>query len=247
MKRHIPTLAILLTGIATAHATPSGLNNIPTADTVPQGTFVLQGFTTLGGNRDADFNLGFKTGIDLKAVKLELGLAAHLVPGKGGPVEPHFKVAVPLGEGLPVIAAGMANNSFTDSDRRRAGDSFVYFVVSQDFHWFRFHAGIAEQASQPLPFFGIDKTFRIAKSAPAPDAKAVKKAGGKHVKSPEPEYRDLFTLRADAIQQTNHTWLASVGALIPVCKNFVFEAWGNFPTDGGQASATLKGNFVFSF
>ena len=246
MKRHIPAL-ILLAGIATAHATPSGLNNIPTADTVPQGTFVLQGFTTVGGNRDADFNLGFKTGIDLKAVKLELGLASHLVPGKGGPVEPHFKIAVPLGEGLPVIAAGMANNSFSDSDRRRAGDSFVYFVVSQDFHWFRLHAGIAEQDSQPLPFFGIDKTFRIAKCAPAPapDAKAVKKGG--HPKAAPTEYRDLFTLRADAIQQRDHTWLASVGALVPVTKWFAFEAWGNFPSDGGQASATLKGNFVFSF
>ena len=248
MKQHIPAL-ILLAGIATAHATPSGLNNIPAADTVPQGTFVLQGFTTLGGNRDADFNLGFKTGIDLKAVKLELGLASHLVPGKGGPVELHGKIAVPLGEGLPVIAAGAANISFSKDDRRRAGDTFAYFVVSQDFHWFRMHAGLAVQDSQPLPFFGIDKTFRIAKSAPAPapDAKAVKKAGGKHVKAAEPEYRDLFTLRADAIQQTNHTWLASVGALVPVTKWFVFEAWGNFPTDGGQASATLKGNFVFSF
>ena len=246
MKSH-HTLAILLAASSPAFATPSGLNNIPTADTVPMGTFVLQGFTTLGGNNNADFNLGFKTGIDLKAVKLELGLASHLVPGKGGAVEPHFKVAVPLGEGLPVIAAGMANNSFTDSDRRRAGDSFVYFVVSQDFHCFRLHAGIAEQDSQPLPFFGIDKTFRIAKSAPASDGKSVKKKGGKQTVKTETQYRDLFTLRADAIQQTNHTWLASVGALIPVCKWFVFETWGNFPTDGAQASATLKANFVFSF
>ena len=244
MKQTIP--ALLLAGIATAHATPSGLNNIPTADTTPMGTFVLQGFTTLGGNNNADFNLGFKTGIDLKVAKLELGLAAHLVPGNGGPVEPHIKLAVPLGEGLPTIAVGAANNSFDTADRRRAGDSFVYFVVSQDFHWFRAHAGIAEQASQPLPFFGIDKTFRIAKSAPAPDGKAVKKTG-KPARVAATEYRDLFTLRADAIQQTNHKWLASFGALIPVCKHFVFEAWGNFPTDGGQASATLKGNFVFTF
>ncbi len=242
------TLAILLAGIATAHATPSGLNNIPTADTTPQGTFVLQGFTTVGGDNDADFNLGFKTGIDLKAVKLELGLSSHLYPGNGGPVTPHAKIAVPLGEGLPVIAAGIANLSFRDQDRRRAGDGFAYFVVSQDFHWFRAHAGLAVQDSQPLPFFGVDKTFRIAKSVVAhSDGKAVKKKSGKSVVKTETEYRDLFTLRADAIQQTDHRWLASVGALIPVCKWFVFETWGNFPTDGGQASATLKANFVFSF
>jgi hypothetical protein len=239
--------AILLAGIAPTHATPSGLNNIPTADTTPQGTFVLQTFTTLGGNNDADFNLGFKTGIDLKAVKLELGLASHILPSKGGPVELHGKVAVPLGEGLPTIAAGAANISVNAADRRRAGDTFAYFVVSQDFHWFRMHAGLAVQDSEPLPFVGIDKTFRIAKSAPVPAAKSGKKAGGHHAKAAPVEYRDLFTLRADAIQQRNHTWLASVGALVPVCKNFVFEAWGNFPTDGSQASATLKGNFVFSF
>ena len=236
MKSH-HTLAILLAGIAAAHATPSGLNNIPTADTTPQGTFVLQGFTTVGGSNAADFNLGFKTGIDLKAVKIELGLAAHLVPGNGGPVDPHFKVAVPLGDGLPVIAAGIANITFDTTDRRRAGDPFAYFVVSQDFHLFRAHVGIGEQASQPSPFFGIDKTFKISTTKPG-DGKSAK---------PVATERDLFTLRADAIQQVNHRWLASFGALIPVCKHFVFEAWGNFPTDGSQASATLKGNFVFSF
>ena len=237
MKQHIPAL-ILLAGIAAAHATPSGLNNIPTADTTPQGTFVLQTFTTVGDGVNADLNLGFKTGIDLKAVKLELGLASHLVPGKGGPVEVHGKIAVPLGEGLPVIAAGAANISFNSVDRRRAGDTFAYFVLSQDFHWFRAHAGLAVQDSQPLPFFGIDKTFKSRTGVCSRDGKAFKMR--------EVE-RDLFTLRADAIQMRNHDWLLSAGALIPVCKHFVFEAWGNFPTDGTQASATLKGNFVFSF
>ena len=246
MTQCIPAL-ILLAGIATAHATPSGLNNIPTADTTPQGTFVLQTFTTVGDGINQDLNLGFKTGIDLKKVKLELGLASHLLPGKGGPMEVHGKIAVPLGEGLPVIAAGAANISFNSVDRRRAGDTFTYFVVSQDFQCFRLHAGLAVQDSQPLPFFGIDKTFRVAKSVAAPDGKSVKEKVGKQVVTTGTEYRDLFTLRADAIQQPNHVWLASFGALIPVCKHFVFEAWGNFPTDGAQASATLKGNLVFSF
>ena len=42
------TLAALLATAAVASATPTGLNNIPTADTTPQGVFVLQAFTTLG-------------------------------------------------------------------------------------------------------------------------------------------------------------------------------------------------------
>ncbi len=257
MITFVPVL--LLASVAAAFATPSGLNNIPTADTTPMGTFVLQGFTTLGGNRDADFNLGFKTGIDLKAVKLELGLASHLVPGKGGPVEPHIKLAVPLGEGLPQIAVGAANNSFRDEDRRRAGDTFAYFVVSQDFHWFRAHAGLAVQDSQPQPFFGFDKTFRLEKKRVVSDGKSTRVtttggagAGTGHGAGAGDPYaalvtRDLFTLRTDAIQMRNHDWLLSAGALIPVTKWLIFEAWGNFPTDGGQASATLKANFVFSF
>ena len=246
--KHSHSIAILLASVSAATATPSGLNNIPTADTTPQGTFVLQTFTTIGDGVNADLNLGFKTGIDLKAVKLELGLASHLVPGKGGPVEVHGKIAVPLGEGLPVIAAGAANISFTKDDRGRAGDTFAYFVVSQDFHWFRAHAGLAVQDSQPLPFFGFDKTFRIAKDALASDGKSVKTKGGKPAeKHSEPQYRDLFTLRADAIQMPNHDWLLSAGALIPICKHFVFETWGNFPTDGTDASVTFKANFVFSF
>ena len=246
MKQHIPAL-VLLAGIAAAHATPSGLNNIPTADTTPQGVFVLQGFTTLGENRDADFNLGFKTGIDLKAVKLELGLASHILPGNGGPVTVHGKVAVPLGEGLPTLAAGAANISFSDRYRRRAGDTFAYFVASQDFQWFRLHAGLAVQDSQPLPFVGIDKTFRIATTQPASDGKTAKRGGAKSAPKKETVMRDLFTLRADAIQQTDHRWLASAGVLIPVCKHFVLETWGNFPIDGGDASVTIKANFVFTF
>jgi hypothetical protein len=246
MKTH-HTLATLLLTASAAWATPSGLNNIPTADTTPQGTFVLQTFSTVGEAVNQDLNIGFKTGIDFKKVKLEVGLDSHLLPGNGGPVTVNGKIAIPLGEGLPVIAAGVANISFSKDYRARAGDPFPYFVASQDFHWFRLHAGIGEQNSQPMPFFGIDKTFRIAKSAPAADGKSVKTAGGKQVKATETEYRDLFTLRADAIQQPNHVWLASFGALVPVCKHFVFEAWGNFPTDGTQASATIKGNFVFSF
>ena len=39
----------------------------------------------------------------------------------------------------------------------------------------------------------------------------------------------------------------TAGVLIPVCKWFVLETWGNFPSDGTPASATIKANFIFSF
>lgn len=237
LTRSIP--AYLFTATA-AFATPSGLNNIPTADTAPQGVFVFQSFTTLGYDRDADFNLGFKTGLDFKVVRFEMGAASHILPDKGGPVTVHGKVALPFGDGLPVLAIGAANIAFSEQQRQRAGDVFGYAVLSQDFGWLRAHAGCAYVDTDALPFFGLDKTFRRTASAGAPDGKS-------HKAMPETKTTDLFTLRADAIEQRDSSWLYSAGVLVPVCKWFVFEAWGNFPDNGDAASVTLKGNFVIKF
>src|SRR5690606_35373762 len=85
-----PTIGLFL--IATASplfATPSGLNNIPTADTTPQGVFVSQAFSTLWEDLDTDLNFGFKTGIDLNILDAEVGFSAHLLPDKGGPTAFH--------------------------------------------------------------------------------------------------------------------------------------------------------------
>ena len=249
LTRSIATL-LLLTATA-ALATPTGLNNIPTADTVPQETFVFQLFSTVGGEADADLNLGFKTGVDFKFAKMEMGLSSHLYPDKGGPVTPHGKLAVPLGEHLPTLAIGAANVTFRNEDRAHAGDEFFYAVASQDFGCFRVHGGCGLQDGEALPFAGLDKTFRIPAAHPAPDGKSVRKTDGKST-SPgkggmETGMRDLFTLRGDVIAQRDSSWLYSAGVLVPVCKHFVFEAWGNFPDNGSSLSLTLKANFVISF
>ena len=243
--------ALLLTTTA-ALATPSGLNNIPTADTTPQGTFVLQAFSTTGGDADTDFNIGFKTGVDiLKIVKFELGADSHLLPDKGGPVVVNGKLAVPFGKGLPTFAIGAANIAFNEHQRQRAGDVFGYAVLSQDFGCFRAHAGCGYQDTDALPFFGLDKTFRSSKPRVVSDGKSVRLAGGHGAGSGDPnaalETRDLFTIRADAIELPSHDWLYSAGVLIPVCKYFVFETWANLPGNGDSPSWTIKGNFVVSF
>ncbi len=237
---------------ASSYGTPTGLNNIPTADTTPQGTFVLQAFSTFGGDRDADFNLGFKTGIDAKVVKFEIGADSHIYPDKGGPVTVQGKVAIPFGQGLPTLALGAANITFSNDDRARAGDGFAYAVLTQDFGWFRVHGGCGLQDSDALPFYGIDKTFRYTKTIPASDGKSVRDGksvadGKSHTAALDTKTIDLFTLRADAIEQHDSSWLYSAGVLVPICKYFVFEAWGNFPDNGTDPSLTLKANFVFSF
>ena len=259
--RFSTTVLFLAAALSSLHATPSGLNNIPTADTTPQGTFVFQLFSTVGEGRDADLNYGFKTGLDFKLVKFEIGSAGHLYPGQGGPVTVHAKMAVPLGDPLPTLAVGVANVAFTESGRDRGGEPFVYFVASEDLKLFRVHAGVGYQDSNGdtdvQPFVGVDKTFKVSKkrALTLSDGKTMQTSrtstgGGQGAGTGDPnsalETRDLFTLRADAIEQHNEDLLYSVGVLIPVCKYFVFETWGNFP-EHGDPSVTLKGNVVLSF
>lgn len=240
------SLAALALLTAAAFASPSGLNNIPTADTAPMGTLVLQTYSTVGGFADGDFNLGFKTGLDFKVVKFELGADSHIYPHQGGPVTVQGKIAVPLGEHLPTLALGAANVSFRDHDRRRAGDEFFYAVATEDLGWLRVHGGCASQDGNALPFAGMDKTFRSTKSVAASDGKAV--ADGKSGKTTmETKTIDLFTLRGDVIEQRDASWLYSAGVLVPVGKYFVFETWANFPDNGDSPSWTIKGNFVIRF
>lgn len=242
---------LLATGILTssALASPSGLNNIPTADTAPQGTFVLQAYGTVGGTADGDLNLGFKTGLDFKVVRFEVGADSHIYPHQGGPVTAQGKMAVPLGEHLPTLAIGAANVTFSDHDRRRAGDEFFYAVATEDLGWFRVHGGCGWQDGEAQPFAGIDKTFRYTKSAPPSDGKAIAdgKTGRAGKATMDAKTIDLFTLRGDVIAQRDSSWLYSAGVLVPICKHFVFETWANLPDNGGSPSWTIKGNFVFPF
>ena len=241
--------AALLVTTTSAFATPSGLNNIPTADTAPQGTAVFQAFSTVGNDRHEDFNLGFKTGVDLRPVKFEFGLDSHILPDDAGPLTVQGKVAVPFGDNLPTLGLGIANTTFSGADRDKAGDPFSYLVLSHDFGFLRGHAGVGFQDDTALPFFGFDKTFRTQTAAAAVAETSGKGPVGKGpvAAAVETVSRDLFTLRADAIQQQDSSWVYSAGVLVPVVKHVVFETWGSFPDNGDDPSLTLKLNFVFSF
>lgn len=48
--------------VRSASAEPTGLNNIPTTDVVPEKILVLQGKSDFGHTRNADFLAGFKFG-----------------------------------------------------------------------------------------------------------------------------------------------------------------------------------------
>lgn len=239
--------ASLLTSAALA--TPSGLNSIPTADTAPQRTLVLQAFSTVGGLADGDFNVGFKTGLDFDFVKFEIGADSRVYSvNNGGPVTAQAKMAVPLGKNLPTLAVGVANITFSHDYRDRAGDEFFYAVATQAFGPIRIHGGCAMQDNEALPFAGVDYTFRRTEQVPAAsEGKAVADGKAGKAVAMDTKVTDLFTLRGDVIEQRDASWLYSAGVLVPVCKFFVLETWANFPDNGDSASWTIKGNFVINF
>ena len=204
-------------------ATPSGLNNIPTADVTPMGTLVIQSYTNFGNDHDMDLGLGFKTGIDLWGQKFEIGADSHILPDRGGPVVLQAKYQVPqLWQGGN-FGIGIANLALSSSDRDRAGDPFSYIVLTQDVAGlFRAHAGYGFQTDNNSVLLGLDKTWKIFE-------------------------RD-FMLRADAIQiQDQDQWEGSIGFLYALHKNLVLESWVSQPFSHGDAVFTLKLNFVINF
>ena len=74
-----------------AFATPSGLNNIPGPTRRRRALWIFD-FLHARERPRADLNFGFKTGLDFKVVKFEMGAASHFLPDKGGPV-PGWKAA----------------------------------------------------------------------------------------------------------------------------------------------------------
>jgi hypothetical protein len=216
-------LAAVFAAVSTsAWATPSGLNNIPTADVTPMGVFVLQPFTNFGNDHDTDLTLGFKTGLELWGQKFELGAVSPLAPD-AGPVSAHFKYQVPeLWEGGH-FGIGIANLFFSGADSDRGGDPFSYAVLTQELgDGWRAHAGYGFQTDNDAVLLGIDKTVKVLN-------------------------RDLV-LRSDFIQiHDQEDWEGSFGFLYAIHKNFVLESWVSQPFNDEDAVFTVKLNFVFDF
>jgi len=199
-------------------ATPSGLNNIPTADTIGEREVAVQAFDSFGGTEAHDFSMGFKTGLDLSSVHLELGLDGHLVPNSSGPFYFQTKAGFEPWKGGK-IAVGVANVAV--SDQSRAGDPFTYSVLTQDLQFFRVSAGYGIQTRNNSVLLGLDRTWKVVG-------------------------HDL-NLNADIVQTNDQSrWLSSVGLKYELCKSIVLEGWANLP-DHGKTSFVAKLNYVFRF
>lgn len=131
-------------------ATPTGLNNIPTADVVPADVLVWQAFAQFGEDRDPAWFAGFKYG---PTENLEVGLD-DTVAGAGSAGGPTLqaKYRVPVGESS-ALALGAANVS---TDRSRHGDVFPYLVLSAPMGAAHAHLGHSWQSDNRAWFLGAD-------------------------------------------------------------------------------------------
>jgi hypothetical protein len=136
-------------------ASPSGLNNIPTADVVPENVLVLQGYGHIAHDSRPDWWGGFKFG-PLK--NLEIGFDGQInpEPASEGALVGQFKYRFQPLEST-AVAAGVANLG----DKSRSGEIDYYAVVSQDFGSFRAHLGGTFQRDNEGVFAGLDSTVPL--------------------------------------------------------------------------------------
>jgi len=232
MTRHWMQLAsgialALALATSTAVASPTGLNNIPTADTPGDHQIVFQAYYTTDADRAHDLWLAFKGGLHFElasdaVLRFEYGLDGRVADEGAGPTVAQFKLAGDIGEGLPSLAFGAANIAFTDSDREDAGQVFPYGVISQGLGVLRLHAGYGFASDNKAAFFGLDRSFDLG--------------------------RTRLTPRFDITQiDDRDQWLGSAGFIWELTKNIAVEAWVSQPFDAGETTLTLKLDIGFSF
>lgn len=143
-------MGAVMLAAGSALATPSGLNNIPTADVVPAGVLVWQSFAELGEDRAPAWFAGVKYG---PAENWEVGLDDAVAGGgsAGGPTL-QVKCRRALGD-RGAFAVGAANIS---DDRARHGEVFPYFVSSASLGTARGHLGYSWQSDNRAWFVGAD-------------------------------------------------------------------------------------------
>ncbi len=147
----LAAVALVALLAAPASATPTGLNNIPTADVVDTRVLVLQGFSQFGEDRSPSWFAGFKYG---PAPNWELGLDDPFAgpnSNAGPALQAKYRFAPSENVGLALGAANIT------SDSERNGDIFPYLVVSaplaRSAHG---HLGYSAQQDNNAWFLGAD-------------------------------------------------------------------------------------------
>jgi len=136
-------------------ATSTGLNNIPTADVVPERVLVFQVFSDLANNNKPDHFAGFKYG---PVKNVEIGLDGRIFPEKAkeetlvAQAKMRFEFTHELAAAFGILNLG---------DRASAGNEAPFAVLSYDIGFMRAHFGGTTQNDNEGFFAGLDKTIKL--------------------------------------------------------------------------------------
>jgi hypothetical protein len=198
--------------------TTTGLNNIPTADVVPENVLVFQYYGNFAHDSGPDHFLGFKYGL---FKNVEIGLDGRVFSTEADRREfaaGQGKIRFELSDRL-AVAGGVANVG----NRSRSGEIFPYAVLTYDLGPFRAHLGGTVQKDNEGFFGGIDKTFKLFE-------------------------RDFTLRSDLIQVNDGHDTVASVGFLYNLCRDLLVESWMSFPSGSGQNEVlTLKLDVVVRF
>lgn len=213
-----------------AYGSPSGLNNIPTADTCAKQTMVFQTWEELsGGSHDAKNWVGVKYGLFENA---EIGADYQTM---GDPIRyPQFqaKYTIDILEEIPRIAAGIANVS---TDRARNGEPMPYAVATYDvLHICRLHAGYSIERNNEGGFGGIDRTFRLGNI----DVMVC----GDVIQCDDRD--DALLAPGIKISPAAEAFPGTWGMIL---NHLALETWTTFPTSGDAETYVVKLNAIVRF
>ena len=224
----------LAVGTRPATASPSGLNNTPTADTCSERTVVLQGWSGFGHEQNPDW----WTGLKLSPFKnAEIGVDWKADDDPSRHAEFQVKYGIDLNDVGTRLGLGIANVS---DSRPSNGEPFPYAVLTQDVKgWFRIHAGYDFQEDNKGAFGGIDRTVPLLGRDVMLCADAIQIN----------DQEDM--LFAPGIKfGLGHKGAEgeSVSAIDKVLQHVVFETWTTFTTEPHKHQGYVaKLNLVFGF
>jgi hypothetical protein len=216
---------------------PTGLNNIPTTDVVPERTLVVQTWLNLAENKHPQQFIGFKYGV---LSGLEFGVDWKANDSTHGHAELQAKYGFDIVKDLWRGVVGIAN---VTCNRNHNGEIFPYAGTSLDLKIFRVHFGYAPQPHNEAFFAGIDRTF------PFLERNLQLRADAIHINDKNDMLLSVGFLYELGRLKDAETPEPSglMGILDRIAKNIIIEGWVSMPSTGEQEVFTLKLNYVFKF
>ena len=234
----LPLVVIFLLLISPpAWGSPSGLNNIPTTDVVPENILVFQTWFNFANDKQPEEFFGFKYGVPFLE-GLEIGVDWKGIGEPHGHAAFQAKYAFDIQEDVWKGVVGIANVS---DNRKHNGAVFPYVATSVDLELVRLHAGFAAQPHNEAFFAGIDRTFPFLNRNLQLKGDIIQIHDMDDVLFSVGFLYDLAPL-SDA---PTHSGL--MGVLEDIGRNIVLEGWVSLPSTGDEKVYTLKLNYVIKF